>query len=388
MEKIKYIDDNQQKGILIDWKKVSKRCKELDIPSDVYTPFELPFTQAKYFVEMSERSIGKTTNWLLLGMILNDMYGITIQYVRQILDMIMPKNMDLFRTILEYDYIEKITNGRYNSVKYFSRRYFYINTNTGEEATESFMNCLSIDQAQDLKSSYNAPLGDIIIFDEFISKYNRPNEFVEFEDLVKTIIRERESPIVVLLANTIDRYNIYFKELEIYDDMQNIKNNEKRIVKTAMGTVIHINLIANVRHTAQKEKHNSLFFGFKNEKLNAIRGGEWATNSYQHIPRIDIQPLVTNRYINFNGKFLRLELIYSDDIGRAVFVHEASQTYEDSIIYTTGEISKKNERYLLGDSKIDKYIWMLYTRNKFYYSNNMVGEMVNSYVRDCKFLKR
>lgn len=106
---MQYIDNDIQKGILINWNDVVKECKKLGIPKDVYTPFNLPFNEAKYFIECSERSIGKTTNWLLLGMILNKMYGIQIQYIRQIIDMIMPKNMKLFDTILEHHYIEKIT---------------------------------------------------------------------------------------------------------------------------------------------------------------------------------------------------------------------------------------------------------------------------------------
>lgn len=385
---MQYIDNDIQKGILINWNDVVKECKKLGIPKDVYTPFNLPFNEAKYFIECSERSIGKTTNWLLLGMVLNKMYGIQIQYIRQIIDMIMPKNMKLFDTILEHHYIEKITDGKYNGVKYFSRRFFYINTETGEEASEEFMNCLSIDNNSEYKSSYNAPKGDLIIFDEFISRYYRPNEFVDFEDLIKTIIRERVSPIVVMLSNTIDRYNVYFKELEIYDEIQKMNNGQSKLITTDMGTRIHINLISNARNVAKKSKHNKLFFGFKNEKLNSIRGGEWATNSYPHIPKIESELISRNTYVDFNGTLLNLEVIHNDTIGLSVFVHEAKQTYPDSIIYTLAkEITSTNQRYLFGYSKVDKMIWNLYAKNKFYYSNNSVGEMIYSYVKLAKQLK-
>lgn len=387
-ETIKYIDNDIQKGIEINWKRVQRECKALGVPDDVYTPFSHNFYSAKYFVECSERSIGKTTNWLLLGMILNKMYGIQIIYIRQIIDMIMPRNLKLFHTILENGYVEKITDGEYNSVKYFSRGFYYINTVEKTEASEPFCICMSIDNNLEYKSSFNAPRGDLIIFDEFIGKHTSPDEFCQFEDLVKTIIRERESPIVVLLANTIDRYHVYFKELEIYDYVQIMQNGEQRLVTTDMGTHININLIANKRNVQRKEKHNSLFFGFKNKKLNAIRGGEWATNSYPHIPKCEYREEIRNRYVDFNGKLIKLDIVYTELVGLAVFVHDATQTYDDSVIYTSEDIKDKNHRYLLGHSKIDKLIWTLYAQNKFYYAHNMLGEMINSYVKDCKMLRR
>lgn len=386
---MKYIDDDIQNGILIDWKTVLKEYNKLGIPKDVYTPINLPFNDAKYFVECSERSIGKTTNWILLGMILNKLYGITIEYIRQTIDMIMPRNLKLFKTIIEYNYIEKITDGKYNNVKYFSRKFYYINTVTGDESTEEFMNCLSIDNNMDYKSSYNAPRGDLIIFDEFISKYYRVNEFIDFEDLIKTIIRERKSPIIVMLSNTIDKHNIYFKELEIYDYIQQMRGGEKKLVTTEMGTRININLITNVRNSKKKSLHNKLFFGFKNELLNSIRGGEWATDSYPHIPKnknVDI--ILKNYYINFNDKLINIELVNEENLGLCCFLHLATNTYSDSIIFThKKEINAINERYLFGYSKTDILIWKLYSKNKFYYSDNMVGEIVNSYIKLCKQLK-
>lgn len=386
-EKIKYIDDDMEKGILIDWKKVLKEYKKLNIPSDVYTPSHIPFTQAKYFVDCSERSIGKTTNWILLGMILYKMYGISIQYIRQILDMIMPRNLKLFRTILQFDYVAKITNGRFNNVRYDSREFYFYNTETGEKDDKPFMNTLSIDCNLEYKSSYNAPTGDMIIFDEFIGKWCRPNEFVDFEDLVKTIIRERKSPIVVMLANTIDKYHTYFKELEIYDDIQTMNIGESRLITTEMGTHVFVNLIGNVRPTKQKQEHNALFFGFKNQKLNSIRGGEWATNSYPHIPREEYESICKNHYVLFNSKLLRLNLVVNESVGMCVYVHEATQTYDDSIIYTTDFIEDKRYKYIMGFNALDKKIWSFYFENKFYYSDNRIGEMIKSYLKDCKYLK-
>ncbi len=395
MEKIKYIDNKIENGIKIDWKKVIKRCKALGVPENVVTPFDYPFDRAKYFPVVSERSIGKTTNWILLGMVLNDMYGIIIQYIRQIVDMIMPKNSKkLFKTILEYDYIEQITEGRYNSVKYSSRGFYYYNTETKEMAVDEFMHLLSIDEALTYKSVYNAPRGDLIIFDEFISKYTRPDEFIDFEDLVKTIIRDRYSPIVAMLANTIDPYNIYFKEMEIYDEVQTLKAGESRLITTDKGTKIFIHRPIDGKDIIVKEKHNNMFFGFKNKKLASITGaGDWAISSYPHVPRGKKVRIIDNaHYVDFNGHFIKLQVSHIEDVGKTVVVHECKMTLDDipkdAVIYTTGDIYNKHFRYCFGHTKVDAIIWQLYRMNRFYYVHNMLGEQVAQYVRTAKQLIR
>lgn len=396
-QEIKYYNDDKQQGIIYDWKLIAKEFKSLGIPKDVHTPpinvFSRDFS-IKYIVENSERSIGKTTNWLLLGMVMHKLYGTTIEYIRQIVDMIMPKNMKLFRTILEYDYIEQLTDGRFNSVKYASRSFYYWNTETGDIDDEAFMHVLSIDNNQDYKSSYNAPRGDLVIFDEFISKYYRPNEFVDFEDLVKTIIRDRISPIIVMLANTIDKFNIYFKELEIYDDIQLMSVPDQRVCTSQAGTKVLVNLIKGKKEAKQKKIHNKLFFGFKNKRLNAIRGGDWAISSYPHIPRYaaeDIEILSKDYYIDFNGKYLNIEIARTENIGLVCHVHECTRIPEKKsiVIYTDTEtITSVNQRYLLGDGTLDKLIWGLYRKNKFYYADNTIGEMVFTYYKNAKLMSR
>ena len=79
---MKYIDDNKELGILYDWKKIYRLYKKLGCPDNVYNPTTLPINQAKYFMLLSERKTGKTTNLLLLGMCANQEYGTVIHYIR------------------------------------------------------------------------------------------------------------------------------------------------------------------------------------------------------------------------------------------------------------------------------------------------------------------
>ena len=203
----KYINDDIECGIDYDYKKVKKLFKKLGCPEDLFDPFPALMSGCRWILDLSERSVGKTTQWLLVGMCMFRLYGTIIQYVRQFEDMIMPKaSSDLFATILKYDYVTKLTDGEYNTIVYKSRRWYfaYMDTETMEitrTCPDHFMFSCSVDKQQQLKSSYNCPTGDLIIFDEFVGKYTPVNEFVEFCDLTKTICRDRQSPRFVLLAN-------------------------------------------------------------------------------------------------------------------------------------------------------------------------------------------
>ena len=387
----KYINNDPQLGIQYDWKIIRKEFKKLKIPPDVYNPCYCPFETAKYFVINSERDVGKTTNFLLLGMVMYKLYGTQIQYVRQIESMIMPKSIrNLFATIISHEYISKITDGQYNTVYYHGRRYYYaLADETGkiiETAPEHFMFCCSIDKAIDLKSGYNAPVGDLIIFDEFIGKYYYANEFINFEDLCKTIIRGRRSPIIVMLANTINAHSQYYNELEIYDTISQMHTGDKQIVKTALGTTIYIELIGVV--VAKKQKRsiiNELFFGFKNPLLGSITGNsEWSFKSYQHIPEYkegeEPDTLTRRLYIYHNNKYVRLDMMYHHELGLCCYLHWATRTYSDSIILTIDNRFDNRYHYKLGNPKIEKVINYLLSENRMYYQTNDIGSFVENYL--------
>ena len=391
---IKYILNDPNYGIDYDWKKIRKEYKKLECPPDVYDPTTAPLETCKYFVENSERNVGKTTNWLLLGMIMNKMYGTIIQYVRQTDNMVVPKALkNLFDTILIHNYVAKLTEGRWNSVMYRARRYYYcfVDENTGEiveKDTEHFMFCCSIDKAEDLKSSYNAPLGDLIIWDECIGKYYYPNEFVRFCDLVKTIIRGRRSPIIALLANTINPHSPLYNELEIYEDVQLMKVGTNKIIETKKGTKIYVEWIGVEPEKKQKNTViNKLFFGFKNSLLGSITGDDWAIKCYQHIPELPkdddnaFADIISRRlYIFFNNKYVRLDVVNHYQLGLCVYAHWATKLYTDSIIFTNVDRTDRRYQYKLGEGNLRKFVDTCFKENRVYYASNDIGSFIQAFL--------
>lgn len=389
LENIEYIDNDMSNGMKFDIKLIKKELKKLNIPSHVYNPFYLPLESQHLYVLLSERQLGKTTNILLLGLCFNKLYGTTIHYVRQTEKMIAPKSIqDIFSTIIKYGYIEKLTEGEYNTVVYLHRRWYLALQKDGEivkRAENHFMFDCSIEGAFDLKSSYNCPTGDFIIFDEFISNQYGVNEFVRWCDLVKTIINNRISPYIFMVANTINRHSPYFEELEISKEIQTLVTGHMEIYKSSLGTKVAVEIINSTQHTKTiKQKVNELFFNFRNPNLSAITGADtWSTDNYPHLLDNNPEKLKeTGLYISYSGRLLKLDLVYSESLQSSIlYVHKATKTYDDSVILVPYFIKDSNESYLLSNKKIRKFIEHYHTRNLVRFCTNYDGAIFSSFLQ-------
>lgn len=392
IDNIQYFDDNPNHGIIYDWKHIRKEYKKLKCPKGVYDPFSVDFQKAAYGVVMSDRSQGKTTNPLLVGLIMNRDYGTVVHVIRQNKSICEPKSiMDMCKTILEFDYISKIYGGKWNSIRYRGKRWrLTLVDDEGHVLEESapVIVCFGLDESQDLKSAYNAPRGDLVIFDEFINDSYGFNDFVRFMDILKTIFRDRRG-YVYLLSNTIDLNSQWFDEFCIRDDLEGMQAGEMKYVKTILGTVLHIHILPPVR-TKQRLFINQWLFGFPNKKLSSITGSEtWATDNYQHIPsdREAEHTVIFGRlFLLQSGKYVKLKLVYNSAVGYCVYVHPATKIYDDSVILTHGDILDRRYQFGFGSkkSKLLDLIWRLYEGNRFYYARNSEGALVKSYIHLTK----
>lgn len=395
METIKYIDDNIQLGIQYDWRKIIAAYKALKCPKDVYDP--TPAIKAmtilnvvKWYIGMSKRRVGKTTNFLLYGLIMFWMYGTHTYYIRQRDDMIAPRNAKkLFDTITANGYIELITEGKYNGVKYQAKQWFLVYRNENGDITDECLNAFcymqSIQSAEDVKSVLNDPYGDIIIYDEFIGSVIYQNEFVDFFNLISTIKRLRRSTLVFLLANTIDMYHIYFKEFCIADEVQKMRAGDKCIITSSMGTKVFVERIEQPEAAKRQDEIDKvLYYGFPNPKLAAITGDDWAIANYQHIPEGDIDILYQKIYIKYSNKLVRFDIVNHETLGICVYTHWATRCYDDSIILTADERTDPRYRYKTGHGRLEQIIRKAFQQNRVYYSTNDVGAFIDSYLSSIK----
>lgn len=397
MQTTTYIDNNIQLGIRYDWNRIITAYKALKCPKDVYdpTPAIRLMTikdRIKWYIGMSKRRVGKTTNFLLYGLIMYWLYGTHTYYIRQRDEMIAPRNSKkLFDTIVANGYIEKITDGKYNGVKYQAKGWYLVKRNESgdviDECLTAFCYMQSIQSAEDVKSVLNDPLGDWIVYDEFIGSMVYPNEFVDFFNLISTIKRLRQSTYIFLLANTIDMYHVYFKEFCIADEVQRMRAGDKAVVKTDIGTKIYVERIEQPEAArAQDEVDKVLYYGFPNPKLAAITGDDWAISNYQHIPAGDYEYIYTKIYIMYSNKFVRLDIVEHPELGICIFAHWATRTYEDSIILTSDERTDPRYIFKTGHGRLEQILRKCFTQNRVYYATNDVGAFVDSYLRSIKKL--
>lgn len=405
MKKIKYIDNNPDLGVDVDWRFLKKELCKLVAPyvGDNYVP-DPPCDDAVWFLDLSERSVGKTTNYLLLGMLCHKYYGINIELLRVKKEMIRPINIkSLFDVIQlqEFKYVETITDGKYNGIYYNAKRFYYANFEDGkvikeEIAPEPFCHLESIDNVDYIKSSYNNPHASFVIVDEFInaSGINKEADFLNLCQVLATYRRNRLDMRIFMLANTINPYNQFFQELCVDEHMRKLRLGESKIVNSPLGTKVWIHLVKfDERITEKRRVNNLLYFGFRNPKLASINGGtEWAIKNYPHLPRLDLYEeekrtqLLSGIYFRHYGKLLCVELWHSTKIGRYLYVREQTQEPVRPLrFYTLDPCGHYLERYGLGDGdKLDKLIYWHYSNQRVFYSYNNVGNLFEDYILNVR----
>lgn len=387
--KIEYINGNRLDGVDYDFNFLRNEFKRLKCPKDVYNPSHLPFESCKWFITLSERARGKTTNLLLFGMLIWWHYGTGICYVRSSEQMIMPKaSKDLFSNIISWGYVGKISKGKYNTIMYKSRRWYFAHAdedgNIDLQSPEPFCIMLSIDKNEQYKSVLETK-NDFIIFDEFIERYYYPNQFILFCDLCKTILRERKSGMICLSANTIDINTPWFNELEIREEVERLGQGDSEIATTPKGTKVYCEILGKKEPKANRKQQifNRMYYGFSNPKLASITGADtWAMYNYPHTPE-KFKILQKNHYLTYNDKLINLEICESESGTVFINCHLATKTYDDSVIYSLDFSTDLKHRYRFGITMVDKFIWKKFEQNLFTYADNSIGSLVEKYVDTC-----
>ena len=393
LKNISFFDNKEEHGIRYDWGLIKREFRKLKTPPEVYDPTSVPIESVNYVIDLSTRSFGKTTQWILMGLLMHELYGTTPIIIRQTEEMTAPKHaaslMDVIRTYDGGRYIRQLTENRWNDVTIKARKIYYcLRDDRGdivEKCSDSVIYLLTLEENMDIKSVFNAPRGDLIIFDEFVSDMYRTNEFVTFCDELKTVIRSRISPRVVLLSNTINLTSPYFRELEISKEVRKLHTNESIVVTTELGTKIYVR-ISDTPATKHKGLLNSLFFGFKNPQLAAIRGGDTVWN-FRQVPRIltSDEDVYLDRKLKIDtmDEILSVDFVSTPDRGLVANIHPG-EIHDDSIVLTMSDIWDRQHRKGLGFGQREKMLELLIDRGKVYYSDCETAAVLEHYIAEVR----
>lgn len=351
---------------------------------------------ADYNVIFGERSNGKTFSVLSYGIKhhIDSGYKSQIGLIRRWEEDYKGKNgSQMFSAFLNCqgeNLIEKWTKGEYNSIYYFSQRWFlcYINEN-GEKVNqehEPFCMGFSITSEEHYKST-SYPNIDVILFDEFITrKYYLPDEFIKFQNLLSTIIRQRDNVKIFMCGNTINKYNPYFEEM----GMKNAKNQIEGTIDIYSYGTSALKVACEYCKSVGKSKQSNKYFAFDNPKLQMITNGKWEIDIYPHLPfKYLPKDIKYKYYISFKGELLECKVIKNNDYKSYItFIHKKTTPIKEdneNLVFSTEINPRRNYIYnmLKSSMVISKKIYNFYKDNKVFYQNNEIGEIVRNYLSWC-----
>lgn len=390
-KEIKYIDNNQQKGIQIDWNFIYREYKKLKCPADVYDPTTFPINLVNWGVLVSARTRGKTTNWLLIGLLLYKHYGIKTGYIRQKDSMTRStKSKGIYNVVEEFGYVEKIFGKEWNSV-YLWQKHFYLckRDDLGkivEKSKDDILIMLSVDKSSEYKSVLQEPRCDLLLFDEFISKTYAEDEFIDLCQLISTIRRKRLSLKIICLSNMVTPYSQYLEEMCLRQTALTIKSGEHIIVDTPLGLKIYYEVLETGKYVDKSAVNaNISYFGFPNKQLSAITGEDWEIKNYPHLPRPqegeEREILTRDIYVYCFDTYVCMEIWTSNLLGNFInFRPYPLNIPQDGIIFTDQIPAASNHFYGIGTGTPAAKLWDLKRQHRDFYSSNEVGHMIETFV--------
>lgn len=355
--------------------------------SEYYSLTPILQYDATYNVIFGERSNGKTYSVLKYAIEQYVNGGHQLALVRRWSeDFVGKRGQTMFDGLIANGEIEKITGGEYNTVHYYSSRWFLCRQTEKERIVDEtpFAYGFAITSGEHDKST-SYPHITTILFDEFLTRTTYlPDEFVLFMNIISTITRQRDDVKIFMLGNTVNQYCPYFNEM----GLKHVRDMKQGTID--LYTYGDSRLTVAVEHVkpTKKGKKSDKYFAFDNPKLQMITTGSWEIAIYPHCPvKYKPRDVVFTYYIKFDDQMLECEVITMDNTF-FTFVHRKTTPlkYPDTdLIYTTEYDPRANYRRKITKptNNIEKKIALMYANDKIFYADNNVGEIVRNYLLWC-----
>ena len=357
-----------------------------------YTLDNILSHNADYNMIYGERSNGKTTAVLKYALIDN----IESDYVNQLgiirrweEDFKGKNGKQMFENIINLGWVEQYTHGEYNSIYYYSQRWYLCHYdkdgNKTKQREEPFALGFSITSEEHYKST-SYPNIKTILFDEFITRqYYLPEEFVKFQNLLSTIIRLRTDVKIFMCGNTINKFCPYFAEM----GLSGVRKQQKGSIDIYTYGDSTLKVAVEYSDFPSKKKASNKYFAFNNPKLEMITHGGWEIDIYPHLPcKYKPTNILYQFFIIFDDEKLHGNIINVDDV-TFIYIHRKTtpvHTDTEWLVYQQNPDCRRNYRtnILKPFGKVDMYIKNMIDRKKIFYQDNEVGEIMNNYIKWCR----
>ena len=348
--------------------------------------------KCQYNLIFGKRSNGKTYAVLYEGLKNYVEKGKQMAYIRRYReDFVGKRGQVLFNSLISTGAIKKLTNGKWDTVRYMSSQWFlakHDNERDGKLISDSTPFCYGFSLGQmehDKSTSY--PDVTTVVFDEFISRIGYlPNEFVLFMNVLSTIIRQRDDVKIYMLGNTVNKYCPYFAEMGLghIEEMESGKID----VYTYGDSKLRVAVERTINHNIEGRK-SEVYFAFNNPSLEMITGGAWELDLHPHLPRdYSDDNIIYKFFIVFNDQIIQCEVLEFDDCS-FIYCHRKSTPIkhpDEDLIFSSEYDPRPNHvrNIRRSTNEIANKIGMYFRDDQVFYQDNDVGEIVRNYMMFCK----
>ena len=351
---------------------------------------------AKYNVIFGERSNGKTYGTLNHGLENYFSGKGKLAIIRRWEEDFRGKQAStMFDALIANKVIWKLSKGRWNGVVYQSHRWYMCkrdldNPKNVEMESEPFAYAFALSSEEHYKSS-SYPEITTIVFDEFLTRgVYLPDEFIKFTSILSTIIRLRTNVTIFMLGNTINKYSPYFAEM----GLTNIKKMQRGKIDLYTYGDSGLSVAVEYSDFPTKQKKSNVYFAFSNPKLEMVKTGAWELDIYPHLPcKYKPQDVIYKYYIEFDHELLQCEIInvVDDNKNELLFTYihrKTTEIKEDgySLVYsdTSSPLPNHRKKITKPITDLEKHIVSFFTKDKVFYQDNEIGEIVRNYLAWCK----
>ena len=343
---------------------------------------------AQYNIIFGERSNGKTYSVLKYGLEKFCKTGEQTAIVRRWSEDFKGKRgATMYQSLVNNHEIEKLTDGLWTDVYYYSGRWYLCKYNEKDERTvleKPIAYGFSLGSMEHDKST-SYPEITTILFDEFLTRtMYLPDEFVLFMNVLSTIIRNRKNVKIFMLGNTVNKYCPYFNEM----GLRHIKDMKVGDIDIYTYGDSDLKVAVEYCKPNKQGKESDTYFAFDNPKLNMITGGAWEVNIYPHCPiKYAPKDIKFTYFIIFDEEILQCEIIMKDN-NNFTFIHRKTSPIKDAekdLIYSTEYNPLPNWKRKINKpvTELEKKIALYFAKDKVFYQDNDVGEIVRNYLLWC-----
>lgn len=342
---------------------------------------------AYYYVIFGGRSTGKTYASLLYGLEIYAKTGKQLAIIRRWAEDFKGKRgQQMFDALVSNGEITRITGGKWTGIYYYGSRWFFCKYEDGQRITDNTPCAFGFSIASmehDKSTSY--PDVVTVVFDEFLTRgAYLPDEFVLLMNCLSSIIRNRTDVKIIMLGNTVNKYCPYFKEM----GLSHVKDMKAGSIDIYQYGDSGLQVAVEFTGTNKGGKASDRYFAFDNPRLSMITGEAWEIDIYPHCPvKYKPKEILFTYFIEFAEELLQCEIILHDDL-YFTFIHRKSTELkypEKDLIYSTNYSPRPNYRRKITKptSEFERKIADFYVKDKIFYSDNEVGEIVRNYLIWC-----